>query len=95
MFDGDPPRLVVREHLRLPGFVGVVARVEVGERLPVGVPDDVAARHSVCSPGRREAARSFCQPAQGFGRREEPATNKLIAISRTCGSPTNDPAPSV
>jgi hypothetical protein len=39
-----------------PRFAGV----EVRERLPVGVPDDVAARHGVSAPGCGEAAWWFC-----------------------------------
>jgi hypothetical protein len=35
----DPPGLVVREHVRLPGFVLVSAEVRVGDRLTVGVLD--------------------------------------------------------
>jgi hypothetical protein len=34
--DGDPPRLVLREHLCLPRFGVVVARIEVSEGLSVG-----------------------------------------------------------
>ena len=49
--DGDPPRLVLREHLRLQRFGIVVAGVEVRERLPVGIPDDIAARDLVGAPG--------------------------------------------
>jgi hypothetical protein len=41
-------------------FSFVVAGVEVRQRLPVGVPDDVAARHGLGVPGRREAAGRFC-----------------------------------
>jgi hypothetical protein len=58
--DGDPPRLVFRQHLRLPRLVLAVAGVEVRERLAVGVPDDVPARNLVDAPGRREAAGWFC-----------------------------------
>jgi hypothetical protein len=54
--DGDASRLILREHLGLPRLVFVVAGLEVGERLPIGVPDDVAAGHLVGAPGRREAA---------------------------------------
>jgi hypothetical protein len=35
-------------------------RLEVGERLPVGVPDDIAASDLVGPPWRGEAARGFC-----------------------------------
>jgi hypothetical protein len=40
--DGDPSRLVLRQYLRLPSLSFVVAGVEVGKRLPVGVPHDTA-----------------------------------------------------
>ena len=49
--DGDPPRLVLRQHLRLPRLGLVVAGVEVGKRLPVGVADDVAAGDRLGAPG--------------------------------------------
>jgi hypothetical protein len=52
----DPSNLVVREHLRLPSLIFVVARIEVRERLSVGVSHDVTARYLVGAPGRREAA---------------------------------------
>jgi hypothetical protein len=39
--DGYPAGLVLLQHLCLPRFGLVVAGVDVGERLPVGVPDDV------------------------------------------------------
>ena len=58
--DGDRSRLVLREYLRLPGLIFVVAGVEVGKGPPVGVPDDVAAGHRVSVPGRWEAAWWFC-----------------------------------
>jgi hypothetical protein len=58
--DGDPSRLVFRQHLRLPRFGFVFAGVEVRQRLPIGVPDDVSAGHPVGAPGRREAAGWFC-----------------------------------
>jgi hypothetical protein len=35
--DGDPPRLVRRQHLRLPCLVRVLPRIHVSQRLPVGV----------------------------------------------------------
>ncbi len=54
--DGDPARLVLRQHLGLPSFVFIVARVDVNESLAVGVADDIAARDLVGSPRRREAA---------------------------------------
>jgi hypothetical protein len=41
--DGDASCLVLRQHLCLPRLVLVVAGVEVSQRLPVGVSDDVAA----------------------------------------------------
>jgi hypothetical protein len=34
----------------------VIAAAEVGERLSVGVPDDIAARHGIGVPGRGKAA---------------------------------------
>jgi hypothetical protein len=54
--DGDAARLVLRENLRLSCFVFVVARVDVNERLAVGVADDVAAGYLVGVPGRRETS---------------------------------------
>jgi hypothetical protein len=54
--DGDPPRLVLRQHLRLPCLVIVLSRVYVRKLLPVGVPDDITVRRPVGAPGRREAA---------------------------------------
>jgi hypothetical protein len=39
----DPSRLVLCQHLCLPCFGFVLAAVEVRERLPVGVADDIAA----------------------------------------------------
>jgi hypothetical protein len=53
----DPPRLVLRQHLRLPCFGIVVAGIDEHERLTLGVADDVAAGHLVGMPGRRKAAR--------------------------------------
>jgi hypothetical protein len=52
----DPPRLIRREHLRLPRLGLVLARVDIGQRLPVGVMHDIAARYSFGAPGGREAA---------------------------------------
>jgi hypothetical protein len=44
-----------------PGRSGpIIFRSRIGERLPVSIPDDVAAGHRVGSPGSREAARRFC-----------------------------------
>jgi hypothetical protein len=57
--DGDPSGLVFREHLRLPRLDLGGAAVDVGDRLPVGVADDIAARYLVGTPGRREAAWSL------------------------------------
>jgi hypothetical protein len=54
--DRDAPRLVGGEHLRLPRFVFVLAAVEVGKNLPIGVADNVAAGDLVGMPGRGEAA---------------------------------------
>jgi hypothetical protein len=41
--NGDPSRLVVREHLRLSGISLGLPTVEICERLTGGVPDDIAA----------------------------------------------------
>jgi hypothetical protein len=57
--DGDPSRLVVREHVGLPCLSIVVAGVEVREGLTVGVPDDIAAGHRV--------------GCQGGGKRRDPS----------------------
>jgi hypothetical protein len=58
--DGDPPRLILREHLRLQRLDLGLSRVDVGERLPVGVPDDIAAGNPVGGAGKR---RSFTDVA--------------------------------
>jgi hypothetical protein len=50
--DGDAPRLVHRERLCLPCFGFVVPRVNIRERLPIGVPDDVTAGNGFGAPGR-------------------------------------------
>src|SRR5271170_457460 len=54
--DGDPPRLVFRENLRLQCFVLSVARVDVCESLSIGVANDIAARNLVWAPGRRKTS---------------------------------------
>jgi hypothetical protein len=41
--DGNPARPVLRQHLRLQRFGRVVAGVQVGERLAVGITDDITA----------------------------------------------------
>jgi hypothetical protein len=46
--DGDTSRLVLRQDLRLPCLGIVVAGAEVRQRLPIGVPDDIAAVRSAC-----------------------------------------------
>jgi hypothetical protein len=56
MFNGNPPRLVLRQHLGLSSFGVVVTGVEVGKRLPIGVADDLAARHWIGVPRGREAS---------------------------------------
>jgi hypothetical protein len=43
MFTAIRSRLIVREHLCLSGFVLVVSRIEISERLSVGITDDIAA----------------------------------------------------
>jgi hypothetical protein len=52
--DGD--RLVLRQHPRLPDFDFVVAGITVGQCLPVGVADEIAARYLVDALGCRNAA---------------------------------------
>jgi hypothetical protein len=52
----DATRLVGGEHLRLPRVGFVVTAVELGQRLSVGVPDDITAAPLVGMPRRREAA---------------------------------------
>jgi hypothetical protein len=54
--DGDPSRLVLRQQLRLPRLVLVVAGVELRDRLPVGIPDDVTAENLVGAPARGKSA---------------------------------------
>jgi hypothetical protein len=58
--DRDPSRLVLGQDFCLSCFGITVAGVYEGERLPVGVPDDIAAWRWVGVPGRREAAGWFC-----------------------------------
>jgi hypothetical protein len=41
--DGDAPRLVLRQHLGLQRFGFTVSGIDVRERLPVGIADDIAA----------------------------------------------------
>jgi hypothetical protein len=60
---GDPARLVLRQHLRLQSFGRVVARVQIGKRLAVGVAGDVTARNGVGAPWCGETARCFCHRA--------------------------------
>jgi hypothetical protein len=55
---GNPSRLVLRQHLRSQRFGFVLSRADVRERLPVGVPDDMAAGHLVSTPWCGEAASS-------------------------------------
>jgi hypothetical protein len=67
--DGDRPRLVFRQHLGLQRFGFAFSGVDVGDRLTVGVTDDIAAGDLFGAPGRREAARrhGFHPPARyGF-----------------------------
>jgi hypothetical protein len=54
--DGDPASFVFGKHLGLHCLGFAVSRVDVDERLAVGVMDDVAARYPVGAPGWREAA---------------------------------------
>jgi hypothetical protein len=61
--DRDAPRLVLREHLRLQRLGLGLPRADVGERLPVRVPDDIAARNLVRAPGCGEAAALASRPA--------------------------------
>ena len=66
----NPPRLVLREHLRLQSFSRIVPRIQIGERLAVGVSDDVAARNGFGSPGWWEAAgRIRGEEGEAAGRR--------------------------
>jgi hypothetical protein len=46
----DAPRLVFREHVRLPRFYLGLAAVDVGDRLSTGVADDIAAGYRVGVP---------------------------------------------
>ena len=53
--EGDASRLMGPEGLCLPCVGFVFARIEVCERLPIGVPDDIAAGQVVrrCGAGKR------------------------------------------
>jgi hypothetical protein len=51
----DPARLVLGQHFGLQRF-GLVVPGDIGERLSIGVSDDVAAGDLVGAPGRGEAA---------------------------------------
>jgi hypothetical protein len=51
--EGDPSRLVVREHLRLPCIGLGLPTVEIRERLPGGITDNIAAGHLVGAPRSR------------------------------------------
>jgi hypothetical protein len=61
--DRDPPRLILREHLCLQSIGRIVARLQIGKRLAVGVADDVTARNGVGTPWCGETARCFCHRA--------------------------------
>jgi hypothetical protein len=82
----DPPRLVLGQDLGLPSFGIVVAGVEVRQRLPVGVQDDIAAGHRIGVPGRREAALRFCHTKNA-----EPIRNHYsaatVAVQRALARP--------
>src|ERR1700722_13070684 len=68
--DGDPSRLVLHQHLRLPCFDVGVARVDVRECQPVGVSDDITAGYRVGWRGagkRRNVIRG--EEAETAGRR--------------------------
>jgi hypothetical protein len=66
--DGDTSRLVLRQDLRLPCLGIVVAGVEVRQRLPIGVPDDIAAGYQAGVPGGWEAA-AVIRGEEAAGRR--------------------------
>jgi hypothetical protein len=53
----DPPNLVVREHIRLPRLVLVLAEIGVCDRLTVGDGLDECPLKLVDGPGSGEAAR--------------------------------------
>jgi hypothetical protein len=55
----DPSCLVLCQDLGLPSLGIVVSAVEVRQRLPVGVADDVAAGHRGGVPGRGKSAGRF------------------------------------
>jgi hypothetical protein len=59
--DGDPPRLVGRQHLDLQWVGFVLPRVDADERPPVGVADDIAA------PGISSARQGAGQSAHALG----------------------------
>jgi hypothetical protein len=58
--DGDPSRLIFREHVRLPRLDLGLAAVDVGDRLSTGVTDDVAAGYRVGVLRCGETAWWFC-----------------------------------
>jgi hypothetical protein len=62
--DGDPPRFVLRQHLGLQRFGFVVSGIDVRERLPVGVADDITA-----GARRRRRCRQLTRPVPAFGPR--------------------------
>jgi hypothetical protein len=67
-------------------FIFVIPRIEVGERLPVGVPDDVAAGHRVGVPGRREAAEGSAIAFEAHF-----AKLTLSPVEAPCGSESINP----
>ena len=52
----DPPGLVAGEQLRRRAPPRLLLKIDVSQRLPVGVADDIAGLSLLDRPGRREAA---------------------------------------
>jgi hypothetical protein len=99
---GDPSRFVLREHLRLARLSIVLALIDEGKGLPVGVANDVAARHRVGVPRCRETAgchRGGGEPWYGLQRTgvtasgvplpelTQPAAVSLLGFRRVYGLP--------
>ena len=60
---GDAPRFIAGEQLRRRAPTGLLLEIDVGERLPVVIADDVAGVGLLGGPGRREVARLACELA--------------------------------
>ena len=68
----QPPCLVHGQHFCDARVVIILARIEVGERLPVGVNYLEATRQGLDGPRRREATVGHCSRLEQKGRRPKP-----------------------